>query len=92
MHAYRDKINEKRAKRILRAKKFVASASDMNQMIAVLLTEVMKKNRKLQHLDLSSTNLPSQVIIFICERLRKSRSILSVHFTNNPGLYEPNLE
>ena len=52
----------------------------------------MKKNRKLQHLDLSSTNLPSHVIIHLCDRLRKSRSILSVHFTDNPGLLEPTLE
>ena len=28
----------------------------------------------------------------MCERLRKSRSILSVHFSNNPGLHEPKLE
>lgn len=78
--------------RVLKAKKFVSGSSSQNQMITVLLTEVMKKNRNLQHLDLSSTNLPSQVIIFLCERLRKSRSILSVHFTDNPGLEEPNLE
>ena len=45
----------------------------------------------MQHLDLSSTNLPSQVIIYICDRLRKSRSILSVHFTDNPGLQNPDL-
>ena len=91
-HAFRDKIDEKRVKRVLNAKKYVTGSSEHNQMIVVLLTEAMKKNRKLQHLDLTSTNLPSQVIIYLCERLRKSRSILSVHFTNNPGLYEPNLE
>ena len=91
-HAFRDKIDEKKVKRVLAAKKYVTGSSEHNQMIVVLLTEVMKKNRKLQHLDLTSTNLPSQVIIYLCERLRKSRSILSVHFTNNPGLYEPNLE
>ena len=91
-HAFRDKIDEKKVKRVLNAKKYVTGSSEHNQMIVVLLTEAMKKNRKLQHLDLTSTNLPSQVIIYLCERLRKSRSILSVHFTNNPGLYEPNLE
>ena len=58
----------------------------------MLLTEVMKKNRKLQHLDLTSTNLPSQVIIYLCDRLRKSRSILSAHFSDNPGLQDEFIE
>ena len=31
-------------------------------------------------------------MVHLCDRLRKSRSILSVHFTDNPGLMEPNLE
>ena len=46
-HAYRDKIDEKKAKRVLNANKFVSGSSELNQMISVLLTEVMKKNRKL---------------------------------------------
>ena len=52
----------------------------------------MKENRKLQHLDLTCTNLSSQVIIHLCNRLRKSRSICAVHFTDNPGLQSETLE
>lgn len=46
----------------------------------------------MQHIDLTSTNLPSQVIIHLCNRLRKSRSILSMHLTDNPGLSNQDLE
>ena len=46
-HAYRAVINEKKVMRVLMAKKFVSGSTELNQMIAVLLTEVMKKNRKL---------------------------------------------
>ena len=45
--AYKEIIDEKRAKRVLMAKKYVTDSSELNQLIAVLLTEVMKKNRKL---------------------------------------------
>ena len=90
--AYRKAIDEKRAKRVLQATKYVTDSSELNQLIAVLLSEVMKKNRKLQHLDLSSTNLPSQVLVYLCDRLRKSRSILSVHFSDNPGLQDESVE
>lgn len=76
----------------MKAENYVSSSSKLNQLVTLLLTKVLKENRRLQHLDLTSTNLPSQVIIHLCNRLRKSRSICSVHFTDNPGLEEVTLE
>ena len=32
------------------------------------------------------------MIIHLCQRLRKSRSLCAVHFTGNPGLDEVSLE
>ena len=89
---FNEPINELKAKRILKAERYVSSSSELNQLVTTLLTKILKENKRLQHLDLTSTNLPSQVIIHLCNRLRKSRSICSVHFTDNPGLEEATLE
>lgn len=91
-HKFTTDFNEKKTKRILKAETYVSKSGQLNQIVTLLLTKVLKSNKRLQHLDLTSTNLPSQVIIHLCNRLRKSRSICSVHFTDNPGLEANSLE
>mmetsp|Transcript_19701 Transcript_19701/g.26652 ORF Transcript_19701/g.26652 Transcript_19701/m.26652 type:complete len:138 (+) Transcript_19701:443-856(+) len=91
-HCFREDVNESKAKKILKAQNYVSKSGELNQLVTLLLTKVLKENKRLQHLDLTSTNLPSQVIIHLCNRLRKSRSICSVHLTDNPGLDETTLE
>ena len=91
-HSYKEKFNETKAQKILKAEKFVSNSGELNQLVTLLLCDVLKQNKRLQHLDLTSTNLPSHTIIHLCNRLRKSRSICSVHFTDNPGLEETTLE
>ena len=50
---HKKELNEKRARRVLNAKKHVSGSSELNQLMTLLLCDVMKKNRKLQHLDLT---------------------------------------
>ena len=51
-----------------------------------LLCELIKANKKLQHVDLQNTNLPAWVIANLALKLRRSRSLLSLHLSDNVGL------
>ena len=58
-YAFKDAIDENYARKIYKAEKYVNTSSKLNQLITLLLTKVLKECRRLQHLDLTSTNLPS---------------------------------
>jgi hypothetical protein len=55
-----------------------------------LIGKQIKFNPNLTHLDLSSTGLTSQIIHGLGKTLRRSRSLLSVHLSENPGLTAEN--
>ena len=57
----------------------------MNGIAGYLLCQLIRENRKLQHLNLQNTNLSSWVIANLAKRLRKSRSLLSLHLSDNAG-------
>ena len=63
-----------------------------NAIMAHLLCKVIRENKRLQHLDLQNTNLPAWVIAHIAKRLKKSRSLLALHLTDNQGLQRPGLK
>ena len=44
---HKKELNEKRARRVLNAKKHVSGSSELNQVMTLLLCDVIKKNRKL---------------------------------------------
>ena len=58
----------------------------MNGIVAYLVCSIVRENRQLQHLDLQNTNLPGWAIKSLAGRLRKSRSLLSLHLSDNPGI------
>jgi hypothetical protein len=43
-------------------------------------------SKSLQHIDLTETGLDARMIFRLCELARKSNSLQSVHFCNNPGV------
>ncbi|CDW72588.1 UNKNOWN [Stylonychia lemnae] len=49
------------------------------------LSKFIKYNKNLLHLDLSHTRLESETVREIGTNLRKAKSLLSIHFTGNPG-------
>ena len=63
-----------------------------NAIMGLLLCKVIRENKRLQHLDLQDTNLPAWVICHIAKRLKKSRSLLALHLTDNQGLARPGLK
>jgi hypothetical protein len=50
------------------------------------ITKFMKYNKNLLHLDLSNTGLNEQMVRTIATALKRSRSIVSLHLTGNPGV------
>ena len=50
------------------------------------ITKFMKHNKNLLHLDLSNTGLNEQMVRTIATALKRSRSIVSLHLTGNPGV------
>ena len=62
------------------------SNQHVNGIVGYLLCQLIKANKKLQHVDLQNTNLPAWVIANLAQKLRKSRSLLSLHLSDNVGL------
>ena len=55
-----------------------------------LLGKQIKFNPNLAHLDLSSTGLTKYIIHGLGKTLRRSRSLLAIHLSENPGLTNEN--
>ena len=60
--------------------------------LAVYTTTAIKRNKKLMHLDLSCTGLSPLIVKEIGNAMRRARSLLSIHLSDNPGLTKANLE
>lgn len=56
------------------------------------ITKFIRKNTKLQHLNLTSCGLTSADLKQICDSVHKSGSILSLHLDLNPGVDEEVIE
>ena len=55
-------------------------------MVADSLFRFVKVDKRLIHLDLTQTNLSEQMILHIMPGIRKSKSLMAVHFSGNPGV------
>lgn len=56
------------------------------------MTKVIKHNRQLIHLDLTSTGLNESVVKEVGTSLRRATSLLAIHLSGNPGMSAYNLE
>lgn len=54
--------------------------------IAVLITKIIKYNKKIMHLNLENTGLTRLMMKIIYPSLRKAMSLQSLHLSNNPWL------
>ena len=63
-----------------------------NEDIKFMLGKIIKHSRTLQHMNLTGTGLSAPVIHEIGTCLRRSRSVLVIHLSGNPGLTTENME
>ena len=56
------------------------------EYVLLLLGKMIKYNQKILHLDLSGTGLTKNIVYGLGGCLRKSRSLLCIHLSGNPGL------
>ena len=61
-------------------------ASESELFVAECLCAFIKYNPHLHHLDLQGTGLTEFVLRQIARALRKSRSLVGIHLSENPGL------
>jgi len=60
--------------------------AELKLYIMAKVTKFMKYNKNLLHLDLSNTGLNEQMVRTIATALKRSRSIISLHLSGNPGI------
>lgn len=63
----------------------------MNKAIIKGITDFIKYNQNLYHLNLSNTGLNDDLIKKIGVALRKARALVCIHLTGNPGISEYNV-
>jgi len=56
------------------------------ELAAIFLASLIKRNRRLQHLNLESTGLTDTMMKILSAALRRAPSLLSIHLSNNPFL------
>ena len=56
-----------------------------------MLGRLIKFNPKFIHFDLTSTGLNKFLIFELGKMLKRSRSLLAIHLSENPGLSEENV-
>ena len=56
-----------------------------NKSVINLLSEIIKKNKSLLHLNLDATGLSEATVCMIGKTMRRAKSLLSIHLSNNPG-------
>jgi len=62
-------------------------ADEKDQMYVLeLLGKMIKHNLKFLHFDLTSTGLTHRIVEELGKQLRRSRSLLSIHLSGNPGV------
>ena len=60
--------------------------------VSHLIGKMIKHSRTLQHIDLTSTGLSTFIIREIGISMRKSRALMSIHLSGNPGLTRQNMK
>ena len=60
--------------------------------ISQMLGKIIKHSRTMQHIDLTGTGLSTQVIYDMGTALKRSRSVLVIHLSGNPGLSADNMQ
>ena len=59
--------------------------------VGVMIGKIIKHSRAMQHIDLSGTNLGTYIIKEIGNAMRKSRAVMCIHLSGNPGLTRQNM-
>jgi hypothetical protein len=59
---------------------------DHNSEMIKNMSQFIKRNKKLQHLNLDSTFMSEHMLFRICSSLTRSPSCLSLHCSGNPGI------
>ena len=60
-------------------------------LVKTALTKFIKYNQNLQHLNLSHTGLNENVLKKVCTSLSKSRALICIHLSGNPGINDKNV-
>ena len=62
------------------------SKNDIQTHIMVNLSNFIKYNKNLLHLDLSNTGMTEDMLWNIGTAMRRSRSMVALHLSGNPGV------
>ena len=54
--------------------------------VCAYLTHFLKVNRRLVHIDLTSTNLSEDAILSVLTAVKKSKNMQGIHLSGNPGV------
>ena len=78
-------IKEKRA-----SKSNKAIQVSITEKIAMFIAKFIKNNKKLLHVNLENTGLNKSMSKIIIGSIRNSKSLVSIHLSHNPFLYQVN--
>lgn len=59
--------------------------TDFTTTVIQNLQQLIKRNKKLQHLDLTGTGLTEFMMLKIGDAIARAKSLLSIHLCSNPG-------
>lgn len=62
-----------------------AKFTGLSSKVVENLTMLIKRNKRLQHVNLTNTGLTEYMILQIGRSLRRAKSLLSIHLCQNPG-------
>jgi hypothetical protein len=57
-----------------------------NEQIIANLSQFIKRNKNLHHLNLDSTQLSEYMLFMLCKCLTRAQSLLALHASGNPGI------
>lgn len=61
------------------------SNESQTRQLSQKISNLIRHNDKLQHLDLSNTGLNEQVMIDLVPSLKRAKGLVSIHLNFNPG-------
>ena len=59
--------------------------------VSQMLGKIIKHSRTMQHIDLTGAGLGTYIIREIGNSMRKSRALMCIHLSGNPGLTRQNM-
>ena len=59
--------------------------------VGKMIGKIIKHSRVMQHIDLTGTGLGTYIIKEIGNSMRKSRALMCIHLSGNPGLTRQNM-